>query len=126
MDLGFFIPKDLGFLPTVAILVFGWLGFRWLRDQQREGYKHKDFRSAVGEIFSDVVQTDAFRNRMDRVVGDAVASSFEPITQTLRSHSVDLKDHEKRLGQAEGKIDGILARTQAQRRSDAASPGETP
>lgn len=118
MDLAQFIPKDAMLIPTVAILVFGWLGFRWLRDQQRDGYKHESFRSAVTAIFVEAIQTDAYRDRMGKAVGDAVASSFAPVTTALREHMDKIERLQSRLGDLEKAVEGMRARMQAQRRSD--------
>lgn len=116
-----FIPKDLGFLPTAAILAFGWLGLRWLRDQQREGYKHESFRQAVTSIFLDTVQSDAYRERTNRAVGEAVSSSFAPVTTALREHSDKIEKLSEKVAVVEGKVEGILGRMQTQRKGDIVS-----
>jgi len=96
----------------------GWLGLRWLRDQQVEGYKHANFTNAVESVFTKSVQTDAYRERMNKTVSEAVTSSFEPVTTALREHTREIKDLSVRVGVAEEKIEGILGRMQTQRRGD--------
>ena len=118
MDLSPFIPAETAFLPTLAILVLGWLGFRWLRDQQREGYKHESFRNAVRGVFIEAVQTDDYRDRVRRAVSEAVTASFEPVTRTLAEHAEKIDRLDDRITHAEVKIEGILGRAQLQRRND--------
>ena len=118
MDLSPFIPVETAFFPTLAILVIGWLGFRWLRDQQREGYKHESFHDAVESVFLKAVQTDDYRDRVKRAVSEAVTLSFEPVTRALTEHSEKIDKLDDRITHAEVKIEGILGRTQLQRRSD--------
>ena len=118
MDLSPFIPVETAFFPTLAILVLGWLGFRWLRDQQREGYKHESFHDAVESVFLKAVQTDDYRDRVRRAVSEAVTSSFEPVTRALAEHAGKIERLDDRITHAEVKIEGILGRNQLQRRAD--------
>jgi hypothetical protein len=111
------LPK-LDIWQLIAIAAILVVGLRWLRDQQREGYKHDSFRVAVTRIFTEAIQTDDYRNRMRAAVGEAVSEAFEPVTDTLRDHTVDIKRLGGRVSAVEGKVEGILGRMQAQRKSD--------
>lgn len=120
-------PNDLPNLnpwQIVAILVVGWAGFAWLLKRIREEFEGPVFQKQAGKAMLAAMQTDEYRAHERKIVEGAVAASFETVTKTLSEHNGLLREHEKRLGQVEGKVEGVLGRLQIQRKTDVAEPGK--
>lgn len=93
-------------------------GLELLRTQIRDDYASDAFRSAVASAMDSHAVTAPIERIVERSVERATSSSFGAVTTSIRDVSEEQRRQSTRLATVEGKVEGLLARSQAQRRSD--------
>jgi hypothetical protein len=93
-------------------------GLELLRTQIRDDYASDAFRSAVASAMDSHAVTAPIERIVERSVERATSSSFGAVTTSIRDVAEEQRRQSSRLATVEGKVEGLLARSQAQRRSD--------
>ena len=93
-------------------------GLELLRTQIRVDYASDAFRSAVASAMDSHAVTAPIERIVERSVERATSSSFGAVTTSIRDVAEEQRRQSTRLATVEGKVEGLLARSQAQRRSD--------
>lgn len=93
-----------------------------LRAQIREDYGSDAFRGAVASAMDSHAVTAPIERIVERSVERATSSSFGEVTRSIGDIAQEQRAQASRLASVEGKVEGMLARSQAQRRSDLPGP----
>lgn len=101
-----------------AVVMDSRKGMAALRAQIREDYGTDAFRTAVASAMDSHAVTAPIERIVERSVERATSSSFGAVTTSIRDVAEEQRRQSSRLATVEGKVEGLLARSQAQRRSD--------
>lgn len=93
-------------------------GLALLRGQIREDYQTDGFRDAVAKAMDSHSVTGPIEKIVERSVERATSSSFGALTRSIGDIATEQRTQATRISIVETKVEGVLARSQAQRRSD--------
>jgi HAMP domain-containing protein len=93
-------------------------GLALLRGQIRDDYQTDAFRDAVAKAMDSHSVTAPIEKIVERSVERATSSSFGALTTSIGAIATEQRAQAVRISSCETKVEGLLARSQAQRRSD--------